>query len=152
MRRCRFPSCMGSSRCCRPRLTGCLRCGWRSASNCLFSPRSVLPDPIALPPPQNAPQQVLLTRFLFCFSLLVAFAFLLWQYLSVHFSPGRSMQLKLFTLTAINSNELGLKIPCVQFYKISNPILTSPSDKPPLQIRRVLRHRLKMPYASLKPA
>jgi len=96
--------------------------------------------PVTLPSSLDAPQPVLLTPFLFCFSLLVVFAFLLRQYLSVHFSPRRSMQLeqgKLFTLTAINSNELSLKIPRVQFYKMSSLILTSPSEKPPLQSSRV---------------
>lgn len=37
-------------------------------------------------------------------------------------------------------------------YEMSNPILAPSSDKPPLQIRGALRHRLKTPWAFLKIA
>lgn len=59
---------------------------------------------------------------------------------------------ELFPLTAIISNELSLNIPCVQFYKMCNASFTTPPDKPPLQNRKVLRHRLRMPHVQLKGA
>lgn len=82
------------------------------------------------PPPLTAPQLLLLPPSLLGFSCPLAFASLLWQYLSAPFSPGRSMQpsqAELLPVTALISKELRLKIPRFWFYKASRATLTSPS-------------------------